>query len=80
MLRKWDHPAYKANKKNGLVADIRLIKQYELFVHEDSEQLIYEMDNYKYQKKGDLFIEYPDQSCEEHAIDAGRYGTTKCVN
>jgi phage terminase large subunit len=80
MLRDLDLPAYKANKKNGLSADIRLIKQYELFIHEDSEMLIYEMDNYKFQKKGDLFIDYPDQSCEEHAIDAGRYGTTKCVN
>jgi phage terminase large subunit len=74
-----DIPAIKANKKGTLPADIKLMKEYEMFIHEDSTEMIYEMDNYKYQQKDDLFIDYPDQKCAEHAIDAGRYGFKNCV-
>lgn len=62
--------------KGRLKEDIRLIRSYQLFVHEESVDLKNEMDNYKYQERKGKFIEYPDQTCEEHGIDAGRYGTT----
>jgi phage terminase large subunit len=74
-----DIPAIRANKKGTLPADIKLMKEYEMYVHEDSAELIWEHDNYKYQKKGDIFIDYPDQSCEEHGIDAERYAFKFCV-
>ena len=79
MLRSEGLHAYKANKKAGIPADIRAIKQYELYIYEGSEDMIYEADNYKYQLKGDHFIDYPDQSCEEHALDAARYGSIFCI-
>lgn len=62
--------------KGGLTSDIRLIKQYELFIHEDSLNLTREIDEYKYQEKKGVIIDYPDQSCEEHSIDAARYAST----
>jgi len=65
--------------KGRLKEDIRLIKSYQLFVHEDSSDLKREMDEYKYQERKGRFIDYPDQSCEEHGIDAGRYGTTLII-
>ena len=68
-----------ANKKGGLIADIKAIKQYNLFVHEDSENLINEVDEYSYKKENDKFIDYPDQKCEEHAIDAARYATISAI-
>jgi len=75
MLREQGIIAMSANKKGGLTADLRAIKQCKVFVHEDSASLIKEMDNYKYQFKNDMFIDYPDQKCSEHAIDAARYGS-----
>lgn len=75
MLREDGLTAYRANKKGGIPSDIRLIKQYKLFINSGSENLIYEIDNYKYQQKGDRIIDYPDQRCVDHAIDAGRYGS-----
>lgn len=62
--------------KGGLTSDIRLIKQYELFIHEYSVNLKREVDAYKYQEKKGVIIDYPDQSCEEHSIDSGRYAST----
>jgi phage terminase large subunit len=75
-LRGLGLSAMNANKKNGIIADIRTIKQYTLHIHEDSDNLIREANFWKYQEKQGQIIEYPDQSCSEHAIDAGRYGTT----
>lgn len=61
--------------KNSLPADIRTLKQYKIFIHEDSLDLQREMNAYKYQEKKGVIIDYPDQDCEEHAIDAGRYAS-----
>jgi len=62
--------------KGRLKEDIRLIRSYQLYVHEESKELKEEVNNYKYQQRKGKFIDYPDQSCEEHGIDGGRYGTT----
>ena len=62
--------------KGKLKEDLRLIKSWNLFIHEDSKNLIYEADNYKYKEVKGMLIDYPDQTCSEHAIDGGRYGTT----
>jgi phage terminase large subunit len=75
MLRELGITAMNANKKGGLTADLRAIKQCRVLVHEDSASLIKEMDNYKYQFKNDMFIDYPDQRCSEHGIDAAKYGS-----
>lgn len=79
-LKKLGLNVFKAIKKNGLVSDIRVLKQYTLLVHEDSKNLIREMDGYTYQIRDEQIIEYPDQSCDEHAIDAGRYGSIFMIN
>ena len=79
MLRGLGHPAYKANKKAGIVADLRAIKQYTLYIHEDSKNLNREVTAYKYQVKNDQIVEYPDQTCDEHGIDAGRYASIKMI-
>ena len=74
-LREMGYNAMSAIK-NSLPADIRTLKQYKIFIHQDSLDLQREMDAYKYQEKKGVIIDYPDQDCEEHSIDAGRYGST----
>lgn len=75
-LRRAGFRAINANKSGGIMARIRSIKQYKLFVHKDSIDLIRELENYKYQQdKNGNIIDYPDQSCDEHAIDAAGYGS-----
>ena len=78
-LKRMEIAAIRAYKKAGIVADLRAIKQYKIFVHKDSENLLSEMDGYKYQTKNDKIVEYPDQTCDEHAIDAARYGTIETI-
>lgn len=76
MLRRRGIKAINANKAGGIMARIRLIKNYTLFVHNDSKNLINELDNYHYQiDKNGHIIDYPDQKCEEHAIDGGGYAS-----
>lgn len=79
-LRKRGLPALGSDKKGGLASDIRRLKQYELYIHKDSKNLIRESDNYKWQEKKGVFIEYPDQSCEEHAIDGARGASIILMN
>lgn len=79
MLRGKGLKAMQANKKNGISADIRTIKQYELFVHSESKNLIYELDRYKYQVKNGQIIDYPETNQSDHAIDAARYATTGII-
>jgi phage terminase large subunit len=71
-LRKIGLNAIGCGKKD-LVSDIRTIKQYKLFIHEDSKNMRKEADNYSWQKnKLGGFNEYPDQNCEDHLMDAAR--------
>lgn len=79
MLRGLDIMSMNANKRGGLISDIRSLKQYKIFTHEDSLNLNKEMDSYSYKKQRDHFTNYPDQSCDEHAIDAGRYGSIQLI-
>lgn len=74
-LREMGLNALTANKKNGIVADLRVIKQYNLFIHQDSLNLKSEARDYAWQIKKDIIVEYPDQTCSDHALDAARYGT-----
>ena len=68
--------AITANKSGGIMGRIRAIKEYKLYIHEESENLIKEMDNYQYQQdKNGNIIDYPDQRCDEHAIDAAGYAS-----
>jgi len=68
--------AITANKSGGIMGRIRAIKEYKLYIHEDSEDLLREMDNYQYQQdKNGNIIDYPDQRCDEHGIDAGGYAS-----
>ena len=79
-LRKMGLKALGCDKSGGLTSDIRALKQYELFIHEDSENAKAEANEYKWQKKHDTFIDYPDQSCDDHAMDAGRYPSIVMIN
>ncbi len=78
-LRDMGLPSFKANKKGGLKADIMFLKQYKLNIHEDSFNLLKEADYWKYQTRtiggDDVLVEYPDQQCEDHLLDAARYAT-----
>ena len=77
-LRKMGFSTMEANKANGIVAGIRTMKQYDIYVHEKSKNLMKELDEYKYQynAKIDSFLEMPAQNQADHAIDAARYVTT----
>lgn len=79
-LRKRGLKTMGADKRAGLSSDIRSLKQYELFIHEDSENAKAEANEYRWQKKNDAFIDYPDQKCDDHAMDAGRYPSTIMIN
>lgn len=79
-LRKLGLSALGSDKSGGLVSDIRRIKQYELFIYKDSVNLKREADGYKWQEKRGVVIEYPDQSCEEHAIDGARGASVILLN
>lgn len=79
-LRKMGLKALGCDKSGGLTSDIRSLKQYELFIHEDSENAKAEANEYKWQKKNDTFIDYPDQKCDDHAMDAGRYPSIVMIN
>lgn len=78
-MRQSGLAAFKAIKKYGLISDIRVLKQNKIYVHESSKMLNAEMMAYKYQQKHDMFTNYPDQTCEEHAIDAARYGAIPLI-
>lgn len=78
-LREMGYNAISAIK-NSLPADIRTLKQYKIFIHKDSLDLQREMDGYKYQEKKGVIIDYPDQDCEEHAIDSARYGSIFAIS
>jgi phage terminase large subunit len=71
--------AMNASKKT-IKGRIKTVKQYQLFIHSDSTDLLREADNWKYQVKKDVIIDYPDQSCEDHAIDAAMYGSVFICN
>jgi phage terminase large subunit len=73
--RKEGLAAMNASKKT-INGRIKTIKQYSLFIHSDSLDLKKEADAWKYQttKTGEI-VEYPDQKCEDHAIDAASYAT-----
>lgn len=79
-LRKKGLKTIGCDKTAGLPAELRALKQYELFIHEDSENTKAEADGYKWQYKNGSFIDYPDQSCDHHAIDGGRYPSTILIN
>ncbi len=78
-LRDRGFSAFKANKKGGLKSDIMFLKQYSIYIHESSQNLIKEADHWKYQNKTiggeDILVEYPDQGCADHLLDAARYAT-----
>ncbi len=81
VMRAREHglEAYNANKKGGLTVRIQLLKNYTIYVHEDSENLNREMGAYKYQERAGVISNYPDQKCDEHAIDAGAYGSLHLI-
>lgn len=83
-LREYGLAARNANKKNGITADIRAIKQYEIFVHEDSHALISELTEYSYQTietpTGTEIIPYPKQNQRDHAIDAAKYSVASIIS
>lgn len=79
-FRKMGLKALGCDKRAGISSDIRSLKQYELFIHEDSENAKAEANEYRWQKKNDAFIDYPDQKCDDHAMDAGRYPSTVMIN
>lgn len=75
MLRENNIASMNANKKGGLVSDIRALKQYKIFTHVNSKCLNREMDLYAYKKQRDFYTNYPDQNLDEHAIDAAKYAS-----
>lgn len=79
-LRKKGLKAIGCDKTAGLPAELRALKQYEIFIHEDSENAKAEADGYKWLYKNGSFIDYPDQLCDHHAIDGGRYPSTIMIN
>lgn len=63
----------KTKKYNGSVIDtINLVKQYELYVHEDSYNAINELENYQYVKKNGEYVNYPIDKFN-HFCDGLRY-------
>jgi phage terminase large subunit len=74
-LRKLGIKAIQAYKAGGITERIRMTKQYKLFVNKKSLNLIRELENYKYQTKGDNIIDYPAPNQQDHAIDAAGYGS-----
>ena len=62
--------------KPTLTDRIVTVKQYKLFIHKDSINLIREASAWKYQEKKGVIVFYPDQHCDDHAIDAAMYGST----
>jgi phage terminase large subunit len=79
-LRRAGLKAIAANKRGGIMARIRAIKNYKLFIYSGSTNLVNEMDNYQYQQdKNGNIIDYPDQKCDEHAIDAAGYGSIHMI-
>jgi len=69
-----DLEAYKARKPQ-LVTRLSILKNYTIYIHEDSENFKREMRNYKYQERGGIITNYPDQRCDEHLIDAASYAS-----
>lgn len=78
-LRKYNISAMAVNKKSGISADIRAVKQCKLYLHEDSEQMIKETRKYKWQEKNGSFIDYPIDA-HNHALDAARYSSVFLIN
>ncbi len=78
-FRKKGLKALGADKTAGLSAEIRAIKQYELFIHEDSKDAMAEIDLYQWKKVNDQFIDYPEKK-HDHCADAARYATTIMIN
>ena len=74
-----DINAYRANKKIQLEERVKILRQYDLYIHEDSQNLINEADAWKYQERNGIVIPYPDQKCEDHGMDAGAYGTISLI-
>lgn len=74
LINKGGFEAYRA-KKGELKGQIKALKQYNIFVHEDSKMLLKEIRNYKYKEVSGEVTFYPDQKCDDHAMDAARYGT-----
>jgi phage terminase large subunit len=73
--RDYGLDAFNANKKINIVKRLSVLKNYEIFVHEDSENFVREMKNYKYQERSGTITNYPDQKCDEHLIDAATYAS-----
>ncbi len=70
----WMHRFWKANKTK-IAVGIRQLNQYKIFVHEDSKNLLEEMNDYTYKKVGDYFTDEPQMKSPDHAIDACRYAS-----
>ena len=83
-LRDFGLTARNANKKNGITADLRAIKQYEIFIHTDSTALKSEMAEYSYQTietaNGTEIIPYPKPNQVDHAIDAAKYSVATIIS
>lgn len=82
-LRGLNIPAQGADKGAGSVAyGIQIMQQFNIFVHEDSINLINEIKKYRWarQRNGDFkrntFGKRVPVDKDNHAIDAARYGTT----
>lgn len=78
-LRKRGLKALGADKKGGVSSDIRRIKQYSLFVHENSKNLRRELELYQWQIINGEVLDVPVKKHDD-AIDAARYGSIVLLN
>ena len=78
-IRKHGINAVPCDKKSGIVADLRRIKQFEICFHEDSKNLWKEQELYQYQKINEVINDMPKDK-DNHIMDAFRYGAIALIN
>ncbi len=70
--------AMQCDKTDGIAGGIMIMKQYQLYVHSESLNMIAELDQYVYRKRRfrgiEVFVDYPEEGQHDHLIDAMRYG------
>ena len=74
-LQKGGVPAMKAKKPSGSIIDgIRKVNEYNIFVHEDSKNIMNEFNNYKYKidERTETVLDIPVDK-DNHACDSIRY-------
>lgn len=74
-LQKGGIPAMKTKKPSGSIIDgIRKVNEYNIFVHEDSKNIMNEFNNYKYKidERTETVLDIPVDK-DNHACDSIRY-------